>query len=493
MKAKRFLVLDKQKDSPYASPRKWYGFIETACRICIIDNHSTANIIWEETLKVKTCLVLMILIIASGCDQPTQEEKDWQIAKTEDTFEEYEKFLYQYPESVYTDSARELKTIIRYRKASSGNTISAYEDFLTIVPEGPLSDMAKSGIETILDDRHPAFKNVKTIKWSPKVLSSDGEFVIQKAFSITNRLFAPSGIILVKSDTVECDAQLKLNARGNALGGYYKAIHGKISGYHITGAIVNIQLRLSIPGSYSVKKSFNGQQPLSEFVSRVKKNRSDAPWMRAIIASGYSDGMVEILNDQLGKTGLINALFKQEIRNLKYHGLYKPLTKALERHGLSVNDLAIKALDDYNWKARKNGVEILKSLEDSASFQTLLTVLLEDKHEYVRREACNAFYDYAELCPNEVLLKALQDSHLEVRDQAGLILGRKKDYHTCEPIIALLRDENKGVRFSAVRALKLISGKTFKKKSRYHNFTFEEKRKYWERWWSFNKKSLLEK
>jgi HEAT repeats len=529
-------------------------------------------------MKVRNFLCIMILFIATGCSQqgekwelakryntikgyerfislyPESAYADsarkslYKIARTVDTIEAYEGFISKHPKNMYADSARKVITNIRYKIARSENTIPAYEKFLTFVPEGPLADLAKSGIKTILDDRHPAFRNVKTIQWSPKALTKDGKFVLPKVFRITERLFKTSGITLVKGDTMKYDAQLILSAKGTAIGGYYT---GSLSGYHYTGASVSIRLKLRASGKQIVNKSFNGRRSKSYFITSSYKKRSNAPWSGAVNKSGYDVGLIKILSDVLGRTGIINALLKEKVISSKQNKLLK---KTLEKkYGLSIKDVAMIALDNYNWKVRQNGVNLLKSLKDSTTVKPLLTVLLKDKHKSVRYSASRALTNYADQFPLEVLLEALHDSYNSVRSQAVYLLGRKKDsrvfkllltllldknksvryaagnalnnyakqcslevlleklndskyqvrskiayvlgkrkdYRAFEPLIVLLSDKNRSVRSSAERALRTISGKTFKKRSSYTRYSYKKKSSYWTSWWSKNKKKFI--
>ncbi len=529
-------------------------------------------------MKVRNYICITILFFATGC---SQQKNKWELTKKHNTIREYERFISQYPESAYADSARKsiykiIKTEdtikgyerfislypkyryadslrnsinnLRYKIARSENNVPAFENFLTFVPDGPLADSAKSDIKKILDDRLPAFRNVRTIKWSPKALSKDGKYVLPKVFSITNRLFKTSGISLVKEDTIKCDAQLILSAKGTALGGSY---YGTLSGYHYTGAYVSISLKLISSGKQIVSKSFKGRRSPQRYISRSYKRHSSAPWLGAVNKSGYEVGMIKILSDVFGRTGIINAILKKSAISSKTNKLLKKTLKT--KYGLSIKDVAMIALDNYNWKARRNGVNLLKSLKDSTTVKPLLTVLLKDKHNSVRYAAANALYNYADQCPLEVILEAMHDSYNSVRSRVVYLLGRKKDsrvfellltlfsdknrsirnaagnafnnyakhcsldvlleklndskykvrskiayvlgkrkdFRAFEPLIVLLSDKNYSVKKNAERALRTISGKKFKKSSSYKRFSYKLKRKYWTEWWEKNKKIFI--
>ena len=62
-------------------------------------------------------------------------------------------------------------------------------------------NLAKADMNSIIEDRHPSFKNVKSIKWNTNLLTEDAQYVERYLFKILNELLGPSDILLTKSDS----------------------------------------------------------------------------------------------------------------------------------------------------------------------------------------------------------------------------------------------------------------------------------------------------
>ncbi|HDQ44187.1 MAG TPA: hypothetical protein ENN17_01645 [bacterium] len=433
-------------------------------------------------MKFRTLLFLAALSILSGCDK---ERKAWELVRSADTIEAYQQWIAQYPESMHADSARQSIQLIRYRIARSENTVPALENFLTLVPDGPLAEKARSDIRVILDDRHPAFQRVRTILWSPTPLNAEGNYVLEKTRYKARQLFESAGIGMVNFDSLQWDACLSITAEGTALGASYRAVQGKLSGLHYTGAAVSIRFKLTMPGKYTVERSFRGTVSPSQFITQKSNTPRDAPWQRAVTESGFTKGVVDVVADVLGRTGLENVLLgpfrlTEDLEN--------PVKTALENSGGSVRDLAVSALEDYRWGTRRKGIRLIRSLKDTTTVSRLISVMQTDKHPDVRSDACEALGDFADQCPLDIAIGALKDPHPGVRRRATFLLRKQKDPRAVEPLIDLLLDESKEVRSGADWALQDITGQKFKKEHPYHNLWSDQRKyRYWMQWRRENK------
>lgn len=440
-------------------------------------------------MKSKSLLLFSICAIILGCNK---QGKEWELSRLQNTIDGYQHFISQYPESVYADSARQSICFIHYKLARSENTINAFQHFLSIVPNGQLAEKARSDIQAILNDRHPAFQQVDTIQWNAKSTNDDGKFILRETRHIAQQLFNPSGIELVNSYDKKCDAQILITAKGTALGAYYRPFNSieAIPQYSYTGAYTEIQMEIIVPNEYAIKKCFRGTISPSDMNVRSITNTKDAPWERTVNESGFVDSVVKIVNNILGPTGLMNCLLKQN--HLDNH-LEENIKSVLENASISVKELAITALDDYNEKIRCRSIELLKSLKDTTTVPIFISVLRNDKSNKVRSDACNALSFFYKQCPSEIAFEALNDSSSDVRQNAIHILREKKDYRAIRPLILLLEDQPNNVRSAASWALQDLTGQHFEKKHPYHHlWSDRDKYRYWNQWLqehqnSFNK------
>ena len=91
-------------------------------------------------------LLMSIVILFAGCDR---SEKDWESATSEDTISAYEQFLEVHPEGQYTEEARSrLESLKReehlWQKAESQNTVFAIDKYLETYPQGKFVEKAHS-------------------------------------------------------------------------------------------------------------------------------------------------------------------------------------------------------------------------------------------------------------------------------------------------------------------------------------------------------------
>jgi len=111
----------------------------------------------------KKLLVSMLLcfFVFFSC---STEKKGWEKAETANTITAYEEFLKLYPEGEFVDKAHSRIESIYFDEASAANTIASYEDFLKLYPEGEFADSAHSQIEAIYFDQAKAANSIEAYK-----------------------------------------------------------------------------------------------------------------------------------------------------------------------------------------------------------------------------------------------------------------------------------------------------------------------------------------
>lgn len=104
---------------------------------------------------MKKCILLtivasLVLGFLAGCDR---SERDWERASTTNTVAAYEEYLHRHPESKFSNEAmsrlEELSRPADWRKAQAANTIPAYEEFLRKHPQGEYADQARSALNEL--------------------------------------------------------------------------------------------------------------------------------------------------------------------------------------------------------------------------------------------------------------------------------------------------------------------------------------------------------
>jgi outer membrane protein assembly factor BamD (BamD/ComL family) len=93
-----------------------------------------------------TAIAVILILGLSGC---ASVRGQWQQAKRKDTIQAYRAFIHKYPNSPFTEKAREKLESISWSQARSANTRQGYHRFLKEFPNGGHHRDARLAIETI--------------------------------------------------------------------------------------------------------------------------------------------------------------------------------------------------------------------------------------------------------------------------------------------------------------------------------------------------------
>jgi hypothetical protein len=90
------------------------------------------------------------LVLLTGCSKTPEEA--FNEAKQVNDINAYEGYLKNYPESEYTEEAKNLLYGLHFEKAKEQNTIKAYEDFITNCPENKFTEETKNKLHGLYDE-----------------------------------------------------------------------------------------------------------------------------------------------------------------------------------------------------------------------------------------------------------------------------------------------------------------------------------------------------
>ncbi len=100
---------------------------------------------WNALARI-SFFVLLVFIL--GCT--SQALKDYDMAKQMHSTASYEHFIKKYPDSKYTEEAKERKEILFWEEAKKKNTIQSFDSYLNEYPRGSFSREANQYKERLL-------------------------------------------------------------------------------------------------------------------------------------------------------------------------------------------------------------------------------------------------------------------------------------------------------------------------------------------------------
>lgn len=368
-----------------------------------------------------------------------------------------------------------------WEKAQSEYTISAFENYLSHHPYGKFAAGARSRIESLYNERHPAFRDVKTVKilirQSYRVHRSENLKKIDFDFEDMFRdIFHLADVAVLKPDANKYDAILKIRVKGRASGSYYQwrivetpawRIHpgmGKNVFFLYTGAELTGTIALEVPGTFASKKTFEANlAPQTEIFRRgvgaIPYTDPSDILETAIWTGSFVTKMWELLAEVYGPNFLINAL-KFEDSTL-----------------VSIEALGALAADDKI-------SEVLSNLKDPRTIEPLIAIAKNSYNvDNVRKHAIEVLGEIKDRSATKPLIDLIR---VRVDDPwtAGIVresataLGKIGDPRAIEPLIDLMSTE--GIATS--EALKKITGEDLG--------TDYSK---WRKWWTDNKEKYSQK
>lgn len=218
------------------------------------------------------------------------------------------------------------------------DTIIAYQEFLKQYPKGNFTEKAQLRLQHLYNERHPVFRDTKTIKiivndsYGESRLHSQGDEFLFKFEETVNKndvfplpsfehhaskIFKYAGLRIIASDDINPDVILRIDAEGVALSSTYIKkdvyVHEGLSGsLHYSGSSLSGSISLEIPAIDSYQKSFTGKTDTSDrILPHQYKKPSDAPFSAAYNESDYLYKLLEILKETYGIKPLINVYKKE--------------------------------------------------------------------------------------------------------------------------------------------------------------------------------------
>jgi len=112
----------------------------------------------------------------------------------------------------------------------------------------------------------------------------------------------------------------------------------------------------------------------------------------------------------------------------------------------------IVALKDNDDLVRSYAAEALGNIGDPRAVEPLINVLKDDNKWWVREKAAKALGEIGDAAIDPLIV-ALKDNDIGVRENAAEALGEIGDARAVEPLMVALKDNDSRVRFSAAKAL----------------------------------------
>jgi hypothetical protein len=109
----------------------------------------------NKKLLIPLFLCFLVFISCSS------ETKDWENTVSKNSITAYEDYLKLYPQGKFADEAKSRIETIYFEKAEAANTIRAYEEFLKRYSEGQSADSARSKIEAIYFEQAKSVNSIE--------------------------------------------------------------------------------------------------------------------------------------------------------------------------------------------------------------------------------------------------------------------------------------------------------------------------------------------
>lgn len=105
--------------------------------------------------KVKTAIPILILLLGAGC---ASSKRAFEIARTQDSREAYVSYLHEYPNSEYSQQAKDRLAEMDYQSALKSGTAESYRSYLQKTPAGKYSEDIRARLTRMEQDE---FANAK--------------------------------------------------------------------------------------------------------------------------------------------------------------------------------------------------------------------------------------------------------------------------------------------------------------------------------------------
>jgi hypothetical protein len=109
--------------------------------------------------KMKTAVPILILLIAAGCASP---KRTFETARAQDSREAYVSYLGEYPNSEYSQQARDRIAELDYQAALKSGTAKSYRSYLQKTPTGKYSEDIRARLTKMEQDEFAKAKEQDT-------------------------------------------------------------------------------------------------------------------------------------------------------------------------------------------------------------------------------------------------------------------------------------------------------------------------------------------
>jgi hypothetical protein len=401
-------------------------------------------------------------------------------AADENTISAFEDYLKTFPEGLNRENAQRRIEQLNFDEADNKKTILGYEEFMKIYPGGEKAALAESRIQTILEGRQSAWKDVKTAKILLSLSFPEG--VQLPFFGVAKRILECSGIAVIESDGESSDAVLTIEAHGSAEGDRYEQL-----GFLYTGASLNGTVTLEEKSGRKSRKGFRERKDPEVWLNIVEgykdsviasdSKASGAPFLE-VFDRAVPRCLLEMTADLIGEYVLVFSLDD---------GYDVPEANAIRRSAAEIlskvrnprtTELLIDSWADLGRDGRALAAQALGEMKNPRAFDLLIDNLQYDEFN-LKRNIIIALGKMGDPRAVEYLIPILQHKNVAFRENAIDALGAIGDNKAIESLIDALRNE--GERYAAAKALQRITG-----------LRLGQEYDAWSRWWGTNKEKYLD-
>lgn len=220
--------------------------------------------------------LIIVIIISVNLFNRHKENKAWERAKLENTYESYGNYLRNYQDKRFSDEAVNLQEEVLWEKANNKNTVDSYGEYLQKYPDGRFLSKASEQKEDVIWETALAENTFESYEYyfstypNGKYFAKSGSLLFKLAQSLYDqkdmKLFERTitliyqnlnSIFKTKSDSIQIINALNLYYSGNKVNAIDALTNLKNSNVYFAKYIANNILSPPKIGKYTVDKSIS--------------------------------------------------------------------------------------------------------------------------------------------------------------------------------------------------------------------------------------------
>lgn len=387
-------------------------------------------------------LLGLVVMVSLNCNS---SKKDWEEAELENTISAYETFIALNPNGSFAGKAKIRLEQLCFEEAYYINTIPAYKDFLKRYQSGDLAEKAHEKIENLNRTRKTAVQNIRVVYANIKDSHGIANGIYIPFIDVASSLLEFADVEVTTEYSQACDANLEFTVMGKALDEYYVNLGRRYTGAEISGYFI---LRINGDGVY--KQYFKGiKEPPYSTGAEAPTSSSDAPFSEAFWASDFNEKFAKLLCDLFGVSTLKAILYHYENEELRYYLLDSihnmPDTSfipALIQIGGNKNRWGrgcSENVDDLSLYSDKV-LPIIVSME-KAAIDPLLIAINRNHYLIYSTEVLRSIDK--QLAFNHLMELFNKSNSMELRTEIAYALGCFRDSSAVKPLLATFANANK--------------------------------------------------